>query len=88
MGVDKEIFGLFSENVNVLLVPHGIVDSVYFDLLISYCVIEFIEIIYIPSSAFIILYGIMSAVLKVVIKVLDGLVSVELSPQGIVVNLE
>jgi hypothetical protein len=63
LGVGKEVFGLFSEDFDVLLVPHGIVDSVYFGLFVSNCIVELIKVVNVPRSAFIVFNGILPAVL-------------------------
>lgn len=63
LGVDKKVLGLFSEDVDVLLVPHGIIDPVYFGLLVSNCIVELVEVVDISGPAFVVFNGILSAVL-------------------------
>lgn len=68
--------------------PHGVVNFVNFSLLVGDGVVELIKVVDVSGPGFVLFDSVVLAVLKVVIEILDRLVTGELSSQGLVVIFE
>lgn len=86
--ISQKVFGLFFKNVDVFLMPHGIIDFVYLHFLVVDGAVQLSQIFNVPCSAFVLIDGILPAVLEVKIQILNRLVSCEFSSQRVVVLLE
>lgn len=68
--------------------PHGVVDFVYLHFLVVDGVVQLSQIFNVSCSAFVLIDGILPAVLEVKVQILNRLVPCELSSQRVVVLLE